>query len=61
MTRDRDAAGDPREPPVVTCAGEHWRCEGCGLGILTGERVYLYEDEGLAVVTHLECPGRANA
>lgn len=49
------------EPPIVTAAGEHWRCEGCGRGIVTGERVYLYADEDDTVVAHLECPARASA
>lgn len=53
---------DPREPPIVIASdADHWRCEGCGRVIRHGERVYLCVDEDVAVVTHVDCPPRAQA
>jgi len=49
------------EPPIVFAEGEDWRCEACGRVIVEGERMYLYAGEDPTVVTHVECPVRAQA
>jgi hypothetical protein len=48
----------PLAPPIVTSGAEHWRCEGCKRGIMTGDRVYLWDDD---VVTHVACPAKVQA